>query len=123
MIRIFIVEKAALNSALLNLVLESEANIEVVGMASRLDDKVLAQIKQADVVLINTALVAEDASALVRAVSTGAPGVRILVTGLADSERESRSYLEAGAAGYVVAGAPVIELLNAIRAVASPTAA
>lgn len=71
-----------------------------------------------DVVVLDLGLPERTGLAAARAVRSALPGVRVLMTGCSELESDIVASLEAGAAGYVPAGASLDDLVRNLRAVA-----
>lgn len=102
----------------LRLILEKEKEFQLVGEAETVDQAIeLASQLQPDIVLMDISmpgLNGLDAIPLVRKV---APGAEVLILTVHDDEAFFFQALQAGAAGYVLKGASVSELLAALRLV------
>ncbi len=115
MIRLLLVNEFHLMCNVLASVLEDESDIDVVGVATNVEDA-LAQASESDVMLVSTRLPDNGALRLTRAVTEAELPVRVLILGLANTEAEVIGFVEAGASGYVLQDDSVDELLNNIRA-------
>jgi DNA-binding NarL/FixJ family response regulator len=118
--RVLIVDDEALVRAGLRMILESAADIEVVGEASDGADAVEAvQRCQPDVVLMDIRMPRLDGLAATVAVRRldSAPAVVILTT--FDLDDHVFRALQAGAAGFLLKDTPPLELVNAVRVVAA----
>ncbi len=120
MTRILLVEDHVLVREGLRMLLEQEADFEIVGEASTIDQAMdCAVATRPEVILLDIGLDDDDGVPLIRVLSARLPASRILVLSMfADAETVRQSLL-AGAAGYLVKGASVRELTAAVRAVAS----
>ncbi|HLH25416.1 MAG TPA: response regulator transcription factor [Chloroflexota bacterium] len=120
MIRVLVVDDHPVVREGLIAVLEDEADFQVVGAAATADDAVaLAARERPDVVLLDLELDGQDGvQALPRLTATpGEP--RVLVFTAYDADERVFGALQAGAAGYLLKGAPTAEIARAIRAVAA----
>jgi two-component system, NarL family, nitrate/nitrite response regulator NarL len=115
MIRVLVVNEQRLMANLITSVLDGEANITVVGVATSVTEA-LEKGAGADVLLISTQLPEGGALQLVRQAAQEHPDQAVLVMGVAESEWEILHYVEAGASGYVLKNDSVEELLRHIRA-------
>jgi two-component system, NarL family, nitrate/nitrite response regulator NarL len=114
MIRVLLVNQILLISNVMAAVLEDEPDIEVVGCASSLDTA-LALASKADVVLVGTDLAGNGALKVTRAIAEAEPAAKVLVVGLAESEKEILRHVQAGAAGYVLKDDSAEDLIERIR--------
>ena len=110
MIRIFIVEKAPLTCVLIAATFAKQPGFEVVGFGPGVTGQNLPLIQTCDFVLINATLSNDEALRQVRFTAQVLPEVKCVVMGLTESESVIKSYLEAGAAGYVL-GHELAEML------------
>jgi DNA-binding NarL/FixJ family response regulator len=120
MIRIVLVDDHGMVREGLRVLLGQQADLEIVGEAGDVptaSDVVAAT--QPDVVLIDVGLGEADGVPLIGALSDRAPESRVLVLSMFTDGETVRQALLAGAAGYLVKGASVSELVEAIRAVAA----
>ena len=102
------------------MVLDSQADLEVVGEAS---DGVAAVARVAelepDIVLMDVRMPTMDGvEATRRIVATGSPS-RVIILTTFDLDEYAYAALQAGASGFLLKDAPPADLLSAIRAVAS----
>ncbi len=119
MIRVLVVDDHPVVREGLVAVLEDESDFQVVGAVGSGAEAVAAAARErADVVLLDLELDGEDGvQALPRLLATPARP-RVLVFTAYDSDERVFAALEAGAAGYLLKGAPTAEIAAAIRAVA-----
>lgn len=118
-IRVGIVDDHALVREGLHLILEREHDIEVVGdAADRAGAFVLASTRRPHVMVVDLTLGASDGVALIRDLTSRHPRIRLVTVTMHEHEETVRQAFLAGAAGYVVKGAPSADLIAAIRAVA-----
>jgi DNA-binding NarL/FixJ family response regulator len=102
----------------LRLILESQPNIDVVGEASDPAGAfALAATAAPNIMLVDLTLDASDGVTLVRDLVTRHPDMRVIVVTMHHHEETVRQVFLAGAAGYVVKGAPSADLITALRAV------
>jgi two-component system, NarL family, response regulator NreC len=119
MIRIGIVDDHALVREGLKLILETQPDLEVVGLASDpVSALALAAEERPDILLVDLSLDGADGVALVRDLRARHPAVRVIAVTMHRHEETVRQAFLAGAAGYVVKGAAGSDLLAAVRAVA-----
>lgn len=118
-IRVGIVDDHALVRDGLRLILEREPDIEVVGDAvDAASALTLAATRDPRVMLVDLTLGGSDGIALLRDLSIRHPGIRLVTVTMHEHEETVRQAFLAGAAGYVVKGAPSADLVAAVRAVA-----
>jgi two-component system response regulator NreC len=97
--------------------LQSQADIEVVGEASTGREGVdLVTELEPDVVLMDIAMPGISGLDATREINTRFPDVRVLILTMHDRDDYLFEALRAGASGYVLKGADVQELLAAVRA-------
>ncbi len=116
MIRTLIVNEIQLMCNVITSVLEEEEDIDVIGVATTLEDA-LQKVDRTDVILVSTHLPEEGALLLTSKVMEAELPAKVVVLGLAESEAEILRYVEVGAAGYVLKDDSVDELLRNIRAI------
>lgn len=118
-IRVGIVDDHALVRDGLRLILKAEADIDVVGEASDAAGAlVLARARKPDIMLVDLTLDGSDGVGLIRDLTDGNPSVRVIAVTMHLHDETVRQAFLAGAAGYVVKGAPSTDLIAALRAVA-----
>jgi DNA-binding NarL/FixJ family response regulator len=118
-IRVGIVDDHALVRDGLRLILEREPDIEVVGdAADEAGALALAAGCKPDVMVVDLTLGGSDGIALLRDLTARHPRIRLVTVTMHEHEETVRQAFLAGAAGYVVKGAPSADVITAIRAVA-----
>jgi two-component system response regulator NreC len=118
-IRVGIVDDHALVRDGLRLILKAEPDIDVVGEASDAAGAlVLAEARKPDIMLVDLTLDGSDGVGLIRDLTDGYPSVRVIAVTMHLHDETVRQAFLAGAAGYVVKGAPSTDLIAALRAVA-----
>ena len=118
-IRVGIVDDHALVRDGLRLILDREPDIEVVGdAADEAGAFALASSRKPHVMIVDLTLGGSDGIALIRELSSKHPLIRLVTVTMHEHEETVRQAFLAGAAGYVVKGAPSVDLVAAIRAVA-----
>ena len=115
MIRVLLVNETGLLSDILAKVLNDEADFEMMGPVSSIDDA-LRLAGKADVVLLGTQLLDERPLELTRWLAGAVDGAKIVVMGLTETEQEIVAFVEAGADGYVLRDDSVDDLLARLRA-------
>ena len=117
-IRAMIVDDHALFRRGLEMVLDSEPDIELVGQAS---DGAEAVEKAAeslpDVVLMDIRMPRSSGIEACRAVKEAAPSAKIVILTISDEEADLFEAIRAGASGYLLKDIPLDEVAGAVRAV------
>ena len=114
MIRVLLVHEIRLMCTVMAVVLNQEPDIEVVGLATNLDDA-LPLAGQSDIVLVRSTLPDESALYFTRTIVKSNPTAKVVIVGLAESEAAILPYIEAGASAYVLAEDSVEKLIDTIR--------
>jgi two-component system, NarL family, response regulator NreC len=97
--------------------LASQSEIEVVGEAGSARDAVeLARAVKPDVMLMDISMPGGTGLEATREIRAAVPSVRIVILTMHDREDYLHEALRVGASGYVLKGADVQELLQAVRA-------
>jgi DNA-binding NarL/FixJ family response regulator len=96
--------------------LRGQAGVEVAGCSESAEEVLPALMEAADVVLIGLGSRPAEARRAVTLLHAQAPEVTLLPIGLRE-ERQVIGFLEAGAAGYVLAAAGIEEMVRTIRGV------
>ena len=118
-IRVGIVDDHALVRDGLRLILEREPDIDVVGdAADPAGAFALAATRKPHVMVVDLTLGGSDGIALLRDLTSRHPRIRLVTVTMHQHEETVRQAFLAGAAGYVVKGAPSADLIAAVRAVA-----
>jgi two-component system response regulator NreC len=118
-IRILVVDDHAVVRTGLRLLLDAEADIEVVGEAGDVQTAVFeAREKKPDVVLMDVVMPGQSGIEGVPQVLKEAPGCKVLVLSMQDDPRYVREAFGAGASGYVLKEAVDAEVVAAVREVA-----
>ena len=117
-IQLLLAHQDGLARAGLRALLEREADVTVVGEASRGDEAIaVAGQLRPDVVLMDLQLPGLDALQATRLLVTGGACTHVLILGSFGSDEALFGALHAGASGFVVDEAEPAELLHAIRSV------
>jgi DNA-binding NarL/FixJ family response regulator len=119
-IRVALVDDHHLVREGLRLALADVEGLEIVGEAA--DQEGAAELVAAtrpDVLLLDLSLAEGDALSLLGSLPAIAPGLRVIILTMHTDPATVRQALAAGAAGYLVKGAHLSELITAIHAVAS----
>jgi DNA-binding NarL/FixJ family response regulator len=120
MIRVLIADDHTLVRQGIRLLLETAADMQVVGEASNGAEAIrLARELKPDLVLMDIAMPVVDGLEATREIKREQPGVQILALTMHEGEDYFFKILAAGAAGYVLKRAAANDLLTAIRTVAS----
>jgi DNA-binding NarL/FixJ family response regulator len=120
MIRVLLADDQALLRMGFRLILDAEADIEVVGEAG--DGAIaigMARTLRPDVVLMDVRMPGTDGIQATAAVTAALPATRVLILTTYDLDEYVLAGLKAGASGFLLKDAPPEELLTAIRTVAS----
>lgn len=119
-IRIGIVDDHALVRDGLRLILGSQPDMEVVGEASDAAAAIaMVDLHRPQIMLVDLTLDGADGVELVRELRARQPSLRVIAVTMHEHDETVRQAFLAGAAGYVVKGAPSADLLVALRAVAN----
>ncbi|MGW7516822.1 response regulator [Streptomyces sp. NPDC054796] len=120
-IRVVLADDQALLRSAFKVLVDSEADMEVVGEASDGDEAVaVAREQRADVVLMDIRMPGTDGLAATRAISAdpGLADVKVVILTTFEVDDYVVQSLRAGASGFLGKGAEPDELLSAIRVVA-----
>lgn len=115
-IRVLVVDEVRLMGNVTASVLKNEPDIEVLGCATTFDEAI-SRAGQSNIVLVSSSLPNNEALDLTPALIKAFPTLRVIVTGLSNSEAAILQYIEAGVSGYVLRDDAVEDLLTTIRAV------
>lgn len=119
-IRVGIVDDHALVRDGLRLILEAQPDMDVIGEASDPAGAIaMAALRKPHIMLVDLTLDGSDGVELVRDLTARNPEVRVIAVTMHQHDETVRQAFLAGAAGYVVKGAPSSDLLVAVRAVAN----
>ncbi|HEX3246403.1 MAG TPA: response regulator transcription factor [Chloroflexota bacterium] len=100
--------------------LSDEADLEVVGSAASAEEALqLVESLQPDVVLLDLELPGMNGGEAIAGIGASSPATRILVFTAYESDERVIQAIRAGARGYLLKGATVAEITDAIRAVAA----
>ncbi|MBO0831948.1 MAG: response regulator transcription factor, partial [Actinobacteria bacterium] len=117
-IRTLIVDDHALFRRGLEMVLESEPDIELVGEASDGEEAVrVAGESLPDVVLMDIRMPRSSGIEACRALKEVAPSAKIVMLTISDQEEDLFDAIRAGAGGYLLKDIPLDEVAGAVRAV------
>lgn len=116
MIRTLIVDEHRISGTVLAAVLAEEEDIEVVGVATSVEET-RDRVHLCDIVIISTSI-AEDVALEITSMGTvGDLNVKTLVMGIPETEDVILRYIEAGAAGFALKDDSVEELIETMHAV------
>ena len=119
-IRVLIADDHTILRSGVRLLLEAEADIEVVGEALNGRQAVaLASELEPDVILMDIAMPEMDGLEATRQIKASMPQINILVLTMHRSDEYFFEMLKAGASGYILKAADTDELIHAVRATAS----
>jgi two-component system NarL family response regulator len=117
-IRVMIVDDHALFRRGLQMVLEQETDIDVVGEAGNGGDAVgLAQENMPDVVLMDVRMPGRGGIEATEKIKEAMPHVKILMLTVSDEEADLFDALKAGASGYLLKDTSIEEVAEAVRKV------
>jgi DNA-binding NarL/FixJ family response regulator/anti-sigma regulatory factor (Ser/Thr protein kinase) len=115
-VRVLIVDDAEDSRNVLRRALALEPDIEVVGEAGSGKESVsMAEEARPDVVLMDVRMPQGDGIDATRTITRRFPEIRVLALTAYDDKDSVRDMLDAGATGYLLKGAPVRELVAAVR--------
>jgi DNA-binding NarL/FixJ family response regulator len=115
-VRVMVVDDIAESRDILRRALALEDDIEVVGEAdSGVEAVRRAEEQRPDVVLMDVRMPGGDGIAATEEITRRFPGVQVIALTAHDDEASVREMLTAGAAGYLVKGASVDDLIAAVR--------
>jgi two-component system response regulator NreC len=119
MIRIVVVDDHAVVRSGLRLLLDAEADLEVVGEAGNAHDAIFeVRAASPDVVLLDVVMPGASGIEVLPQVLHEVPGVKVLMLSMQDDPNYVREAFAAGASGYVLKEAVDAEVVAAIREVA-----
>ena len=117
-IRVLVVDDHPIVREGLVAVLDDQPDFAVVGAAGSAAEALdLAARSQPDVVLLDLELGAEDGVALVSRLAQVSPATQVIAFTAYDTDERVLGAIHAGAKGYLLKGAPVEEIAEAVRAV------
>jgi two-component system NarL family response regulator len=117
-VKVLIVDDHALFRRGLQMVLENEGDIEVVGEASDGHEAVeRAEKTTPDVVLMDVRMPKRSGIEATRAIKDVLPSTKILMLTISDEEADLYEAIKAGASGYLLKEISIEEVANAIRSV------
>jgi DNA-binding NarL/FixJ family response regulator len=100
--------------------LETQPDFMVVGSAADGEEALaLVEASDADVLLLDLEMPALDGVAVLRRLASAGARVRVIVFTVFDTDERIIAAVEAGAAGYLLKGAPRADVFAAVRVVAS----
>lgn len=118
-IRVHIADDHAVLRAGLRLLIQSQADMDVVGESGDAEETLRRLVETTpDVLTLDLTMPGGGGISLLKRVSAEMPGLRVVVLTMHDEAEYFRSAMAAGAAGYVVKKSADTELLTAIRTVA-----
>jgi DNA-binding NarL/FixJ family response regulator len=117
-IRVLIADDHALFRRGLEMVLDEEQDIELVGQASDGTEAVTrARESLPDVVLMDIRMPKTSGIEAARAMKEAAPSAKIVMLTISDEEEDLFEAIRAGASGYLLKDIPLDEVADAVRAV------
>lgn len=118
LIRVLIADDHTIVRSGLRLLLEAEADFEVVGEAGDgLEALAMVEAQQPDVVLIDITMPGIDGMEATRRIKARWPQINVLALTMHRSDEYFFEMLKAGASGYILKGAETSDLIGAIRSV------
>lgn len=114
-VKVLIVNQAHLICNLLTVVLHQEADIEVIGSASTIDEAIKLA-NECNIMLVDAELPNDGALTLSVEVGRKRPDTHVLITGLEKTPKTILKYIEAGASGYILKEFSIDDLVEQIRA-------
>jgi DNA-binding NarL/FixJ family response regulator len=118
MIRILVVDDHPVVREGLVASLEDDPEFQVVGAAESAEQALqLVAAWQPDVILLDLELPGADGLAAIPALTAASPASRILILTAYDTDERVLGAIHAGAKGYLLKGASLVEITRAIRAV------
>jgi DNA-binding NarL/FixJ family response regulator len=119
MIRVLIADDHGIVRSGLRMLLDRQADIDVVGEAGDgVEALEVVQSEQPDVAVLDVSMPRMTGLQAAREIGAYSPDTRILLLSMHDDERYFFEGLEAGAAGYVLKRAADTDLIDAVRTVA-----
>lgn len=119
-VRVLVVDDHALFRRGLQMVLEGEPDIELVGEASDGDEAVrMAEEMALDVVLMDVRMPNRSGLEATKAIKDISPATKILMLTISDDEADLYEAIKAGASGYLLKEISIDEVTDAVRAVNS----
>jgi DNA-binding NarL/FixJ family response regulator len=113
-IRVLIVDHIRLTGDMFSAVLDDQPDIDVIGFCTS-PQMALSQLKNCDVVLVSTNFPEDGAIPLIKSISRQGTGIKVLVVGLAESNKTIVRFIEAGSHGFIRREDSVEDLLKNIR--------
>ncbi len=118
-IRVLIADDHTIVRSGVRLLLEGEADIEVVGEALNGQEALgLAEKMQPDVILMDVSMPELDGLEATRRIKAKWPEIQVLMLTMHRSDEYFFEALKAGASGYILKAADTEELVNAVRVIA-----
>lgn len=114
--RILIVNRTRFVCSVVAAALQDEPDMQVVGYAITVPEA-LEKAHTCDLMAIDVHMPDDGALELTKKIAIQFPNVRVLVTGVEEKPEIILSYIEAGAAGYVLEAVDVEQLVENIRAI------
>src|SRR5512133_3834734 len=115
-IKVLLVLESPLIGSIFASVLEEEPDLKVAGCVTTLPEALkFIQEREIDVALISVGLPQQDALALTRTIVERTPTVKVLILGLLEEKNDALSYIQAGAAGYILKDSSLTEFIEILR--------
>ena len=120
MIRLMLVDDHVLVRAGLRMILQEQADMEIVAEAGNGEDAIpLARRHKPDVVLMDVHLPGLSGLEATERILRAQPGVRVVIVTMQEEDPFPRRLLQVGASGYLGKACPADELVAAVRQVAA----
>ena len=118
-IRVLLADDQALVRAGLRMILEAEADIEVVGEAADCHQAVRSATRlRPDVVLMDAHTLGTDEVTAIHQLVASGSGTRVLILATVDRDEYVHATIRAGASGFMLKDVPPAQLVEAVRVVA-----
>jgi len=119
-IKVIIIDDHGVLRAGLRALLNSEADMQVVGEAAgSVEAMQIVLEKKPDVVLMDISLQGENGIEITKTLTEHLPNLRVLILTIHEDESLLKAAIQSGASGYILKRAVESELINAIRVVAN----
>jgi DNA-binding NarL/FixJ family response regulator len=119
-IKVLLVNEIRLMSNVIASALEDEADIDIIGCATTVEEALqIIQKNEVDVALVSTQLPNQGAIKLTQSIIEIKPTTKVLALGLTENRERVLRYVEAGAIGYILKDDSLDDLIDTIRAAES----
>jgi two-component system nitrate/nitrite response regulator NarL len=120
MIRVYIVDEMQKLCELTAKILKRDKGVQIVATTTETNkalDCLSSEGQEGDIVVLSASIPENGGIKLLKRIEKDYPGVKVLVTGLPESEEEILRFIEAGAEGYTLRQSAPDELLEQLRAI------